>query len=302
MGLIEAFRKSLAHKDIVSRLIGVDPEPQLAPAAQFLDKIYPVPKADDPHYIEVLLTICASERVDLLIPLYEPEFLELDSQRNRFKEIGTEVLLSEERCLRVCLDKWETWQFFNVHHVKTPMTVRDIHSLAMDMPWVVKPRWGMGSVGIRFLKSIEELKFLENADSMVFQQRVSGVEYTVDVLADLDGRVISAVPRERLMVRAGEVIKSRTVYRQDLMEQSKLIVEKSGAIGPLNLQCIDTGTEVYWIEINPRFGGGVPLTIQAGVDYPYLIYRMCTGQPVEPMIGEFQDNLTMLRYDQAVYC
>lgn len=301
VGLIEAFRKSLADKNIAVRLIGVDPEPQLAPVAQFLDKIDPVPKVDNPQYIDVLLTICQSEQADLLIPLYEPEFLWLDSKRNRFKEIGTDLLLSQKRSLQLALDKWETWQFFSSYNIKTPMTVKDIHGLVLDAPFIAKPRYGMGSVGVRVLKSPEELKFLDDADKMVFQQYVSGVEYTVDVLTDFEGQVISAVPRERLMVRAGEVIKSRTVYRQDLIEQSKLIAEKLGAIGPLNLQCIDTGAEVYWLEINPRFGGGVPLTIQAGVDYPYLIYRMCTGQPVKPMLGEFKDNLTMLRYDQAVY-
>ncbi|HOP74682.1 MAG TPA: ATP-grasp domain-containing protein [Bacillota bacterium] len=302
VGLIEAFRNSLKEKGIALRLIGVDPEPHLAPAAQFLDGIYPVPKADDDRYIEVLSMLCESERVDVLIPLYEPEFLRLDAERDRFQAVGTRVLLSEGRVLRISLDKWETWQFFHRHHIKTPKTIKDIHGLtAADMPVMTKPRFGMGSVGLRLVKRLEELEFLDDVQNMVFQHYVSGIEYTMDVLADFDGKVISVVPRERLMVRAGEVIKSRTVKRPDLMDQCKRIVEALGAIGPLNLQCIDTGNEVYWIEINPRFGGGVPLTIRAGVDYPYLIYRICTGQPVEPMLGEFQDNLTMLRYDQAVY-
>ena len=123
----------------------------------------------------------------------------------------------------------------------------------------------------------------------------------MDILADLEGQVLSVVPRERLEVRAGEVSKSRTVYRRDLIEQGKNIVEKLGAIGPVTVQCIDNGKDVYWLEVNPRFGGGVPLAIQAGVDYPVLLYKMFRKQKIQPILGQYDHDLTMLRYDQAVY-
>jgi carbamoyl-phosphate synthase large subunit len=136
---------------------------------------------------------------------------------------------------------------------------------------------------------------------MIVQQFISGIEYTVDVLADFAGQVLAVVPRERLEVRSGEVSKGKTVDRPDIMEQAVAIVEKLGAIGPLTLQCMDTGSEIYWIEMNPRFGGGVPLAIQAGVDYPYILYQLVQGQKVQPCIGQYKKNLVMLRYDQAVY-
>lgn len=102
-------------------------------------------------------------------------------------------------------------------------------------------------------------------------------------------------------MRSGEVSKGKTVDRSDLIEQAVYIVEKLGAIGPLTLQCIDTGSEVYWIEINPRFGGGVPLAIKAGVDYPYILYKLMCGEKLIPFLGEYKKNLGMLRYDEAMY-
>ena len=160
----------------------------------------------------------------------------------------------------------------------------------------------MGSRGAQRVDTVEQLESVlrQNVDLLI-QEFIPGQEYTLDVLADLEGRVLSVVPRERLEVRAGEVSKSRTVYRKDLIEQGKYIVEKLGAIGPVTVQCIDNGQQVYWIEVNPRFGGGVSLAIQAGVDYPLLLYQMVKKQKLQPFLGQYNHNLTMLRYDQAVY-
>jgi carbamoyl-phosphate synthase large subunit len=150
--------------------------------------------------------------------------------------------------------------------------------------------------------SFAELGYiLRQHSELIIQEFIPGQEYTLDVLADLKGQVLSVVPRERLEVRSGEVSKSRTVYRVELIEQGKGIVEKLGAIGPITVQCIDSGEALYWLEINPRFGGGVPLSIHAGVDYPYLLYQMSREQKIQPLIGQYNHNLTMLRYDQAVY-
>ncbi len=301
--LVKAFKESYEWHGVKSRVFGVDIAPSLAPASYFVDRCFKVPKAKDEGYVDSLLAICEAEKVDLLIPLFEPEFLLLDERHPEFARINTFLLLSECRVIETCSDKFKTYQFFINNGIKTPNTClpEDLPEM-ITYPLFIKPRTGMGSRGAQKVESFEQLEFiLRHNSGFLIQEYIPGKEYTLDILADLQGKVLSVVPRERLEVRAGEVSKSRTLYRSDLIEQGKRIVEQLGAIGPITVQCIDNGTDLYWIEINPRFGGGVPLSIRAGVDYPYLLYQMLQKQSVKPLLGQYNHNLTMLRYDQAVY-
>jgi len=301
--LVQALKRSYAAISLEARVLATDAQPSLAPASYFVDQCFKVPKVDHESYIDTLLAICEGEKVDLLIPLFEPEFFLLDARRSDLEKIGVLLLLSKREVLENCQDKWKTYNFFTSHGIKTPKTWIEANlSRLITFPVFVKPRQGMGSRGAQRVDTDEQLEFiLKQNGELIIQEFIPGKEYTLDILADLDGKVLSVVPRERLEVRAGEVSKSRTVYRKDLIEQGKYIVEKLGAIGPVTVQCIDNGKDVYWIEVNPRFGGGVPLAIRAGVDYPVLLYQMVKKQGIQPLIGQYNHNLTMLRYDQAIY-
>jgi carbamoyl-phosphate synthase large subunit len=300
--LLNTFADSFRKRKIGFKLVGTDLAPTLSPAAQVLDKIYPVPAWDAPAYLDSLLQICAQEAVDLLIPLYEPEFSLLSAHREDFKTVGAALLLSGREVLDICNDKYQTYQFFSRIPVKTPQTwLGGQVPPGANFPLIAKPRYGMGSAGVRKLQCRAELDTLPQENELLLQEYIPGTEFTLDVFCDLQGNVISIVPRERLEVRGGEVVKSRTVRNQRLIDEGTYIVEQLGAAGPLNLQCIVKEDEVYWIEMNPRFGGGVPLSYAAGVDYPYLIYRMVQGMPVNPIIGRFEDDLLMLRYDQSLF-
>jgi carbamoyl-phosphate synthase large subunit len=301
--LVRAFKSSFEKNGIMARVIGVDINPSMAPAGYFLDRIDKVAKATDDGYIEDLLRICTEQQVDMLIPLYEPEFTGIVENRQQFGQNGTKVVLSDKKALKICSDKYKTFGFFEEAGIKTPKSwLSNQLPSKMKFPLFVKPCCGMGSMGAqKVFNNVSLTSALEYSVNMIIQQYIEGTEYTLDVLADFNGQVLSVVPRQRLEVRAGEVSKSKTADRPDLIEQAVYIVERLGAIGPLTLQCIDTGSEVYWIEINPRFGGGVPLAIQAGVDYPYLLYRMLKGETVSPFLGQYTKNLGMLRYDEAIY-
>jgi carbamoyl-phosphate synthase large subunit len=301
--LVKAFRTAYAGQNVSAEILAVDASPGLAPAGYFVDKIIKVPKVSEANYLEALLELCSTESVNLLIPLFEPEFDLIAVATSQFESLKTKVVLSNKQVLSICGDKWQTYKYFRDLGVKTPYsyTADDLPE-QLQFPVFVKPRRGMASIGA--CKVVNQQQLLEQTNqssSMLVQQYIAGTEFTIDALTDFSGRVLSIVPRERLEVRSGEVSKGRTVDRPDLIEQAVYIVDKLGAIGPLTLQCIDTGTDVYWIEINPRFGGGVPLSIAAGVDYPMLLYRMWKGDKIDPFLGQYRRGLTMLRYDEALY-
>jgi carbamoyl-phosphate synthase large subunit len=160
----------------------------------------------------------------------------------------------------------------------------------------------MGSQQAFKVNNTEELYFYFNRiKNPIVQEFVEGKEYTIDCICGMDGRPVSVVPRERLEVRAGEVSKSRTCKDAAIIDAAVDVCEKLGAIGPITIQCIKTAQgDIKFIEINPRVGGGVPLTFEAGVDYGTILKKMAMGEKVEPLIGQFKE-ITMLRYDEAVF-
>lgn len=283
------------------KIIGVDCS-NLTPASYFVEKFHKVPKYQDEKYISALLDICKKEKVDMFISLFENEFFILDENRDKFRKIGTFLMLSDKRVLSICNDKWGTYQFLIDNNISTPKSYLNTKNCSNKLPLFIKPRQGMGSKYSYKVNNIKELDFyFELIDNPIIQEYVEGTEFTIDCICDLEGNVISAIPRKRIEVRAGEVSKSRTVKDFDIIKAVINLCKKLKAIGPITIQCMKQNDgSIRFIEINPRFGGGVPLSFEAGVDYGQILKDIVRGNEVKPIIGQFKD-LTMLRYDEAVF-
>lgn len=290
------------------KVVGTDIS-EMAPAMHFVDKFYKVKKFQEEGYIDQILSVCEKEKIDFLVPLYEKEFSMLCDYRAYFEAKGTKLILSGKNIIEICNDKWKTYEFFRKNNIKCPNTyLKNNIPYDVRFPLIIKPFNGMGSQGVFKIKNLKELKFfLEYIENPIVQEFIEGTEYTIDVLCDLKGKVIFEVPRERLEVRAGEVSKTRTVKNKNIISKVNELCEKLNSeyddeklIGPLTLQCIlDKNDDVYFIEINPRFGGGVPLTFKAGGDYGAYFNKMNKGETIETL-KDFEE-ITMLRYDEGIY-
>jgi carbamoyl-phosphate synthase large subunit len=166
----------------------------------------------------------------------------------------------------------------------------------------IKPSNGSGSIkSFKVSNKNELIFFLQYVPSPIVQELAKGHEYTIDALSDLNGNVINAVPRRRIEVRAGEISKGVTIKDWRIIEATVNLLRHLGAIGPTTVQCFFDGDQIQFTEINPRVGGGIPLTIAAGANYPAQIIRMALGESVQPCIGEFVDDFYMFRYEEAIY-
>ena len=68
------------------RLIGVDMNDD-ATMLEMVDAYYPVPRGDDPSYVDVLLDICKKEKVDVVLPIMSVELEVLAKNKECFLEI-----------------------------------------------------------------------------------------------------------------------------------------------------------------------------------------------------------------------
>lgn len=274
----------------------------LAPASYFTDCFYVVPACSDFRYKKAIVDICLKENVKLVVSVHDQECMVLDDIRYELEKLGVVLMLPDKRVLDICNDKWETHKFFVDNGIDSPESYLKPNEVSSSFPLFIKPRVGMGSQYSYKIDTEEELKFYcTYIHNPIIQKYIEGAEYTLDCICDNDGKVISVVPRLRMEVKSGEVQKTRTVKDEHIIQKGKEVCEKMGYRGPLTIQCFKTGTgEILFTEINPRMGGGVPLSFEAGVEYGRIFENMVSGRKVEPIIGRFKE-LTMLRYDEAVF-
>jgi carbamoyl-phosphate synthase large subunit len=200
-----------------------------------------------------------------------------------------------------------TQGFFTENRIPTPRIVSfDAALKENSFPLFMKPRDGSASQMNFRIDNREALIFFHSCvPNPIIMEYVSGEEYTLDIFIDLDQVVRAIVPRKRLEVRAGEVSKSQIQLTPAIMAAGSTVAQalaRRGGLGMINLQCMYTAEgEVKFIEINPRFGGGCPLSIQAGYPFPQWAVETALGRALSPLPAGLGDGLTMLRYDDAVF-
>jgi carbamoyl-phosphate synthase large subunit len=306
VALIKQFKKSLNHLGLSGGIVTTDLKKN-APAAFISDVHEYVPKVTDSSYVATLKDICKKHQIKLLVPLIDNELNTLSLHKQDFEAIGTTVLVSSHETNEICFDKRNTYNFFKTAGIQTPEILKSEDILVdpeAKYPFLIKPADGSSSIGVIKIENSRELEFFKDyIPNAIIQEFVVGQEYTLDILVDFQGKVRCVVPRLRVETRAGEISKGITVKNPALIAAGKKVVELlPGAVGCITVQCFLTShNEIKFIEINPRFGGGFPLSFQAGADFPHWIIEMMLGKEPVITIDGWQDGLAMLRYDDAIF-
>jgi carbamoyl-phosphate synthase large subunit len=297
--LVNAFKRAVAA--LGGRVMTTDVN-ALSPAVLAADCAFRVPLASDPDYLNAIEHICRGEGVGLLVPTIDDELEIIGAARERFAAIGTMVAACRAETAAICNDKHQTSLHLRRHGIAAaaswlPGEVADDQPL----PLFVKPRRGRGGIGAFAVRTRRELDFfLEYVEDAVVQEYLDAPEYTIDMLCDR-GRPLSIVPRERVVVRAGVMDRGRTVRSQPLIDLARACASSLEFHGAVNIQCRMVAGVPTVFEINPRFSGGIPLTIEAGADFPRMLVQLALGMTVAPTIGQFTDGLWMTSYETSMF-
>ena len=266
----------------------------------FVDEFVRVPPADAPAFVTACLAAVERLRIDLLVPIIvEREFLPLEAARRQFEELGCRVAVPSREIVLNAGDKLAFAQFLDRLGIATPKTVAYASSLRhVRFPAYLKPRRGSGSVGTQRFESEETLhEAARERSDLIVQEAVDGTEFTVDCFAAEAGRVVAAVPRERIAIKAGVSVKGRT-YRHPVIEAiASEVVAKTGIAGPANVQgMLREDGSFSIIEMNPRFSGTLALTTAAGINFASLLLDQFEGKPLPDLRGRHRAGVTMIRY------
>lgn len=301
VALVQGFQRALAARG-GGRVVVTDINP-LSPAVHVADGAYLVPLSDDPEYLDVIAGICEAEQVGLVVPTIDDELERFAAAREDFAARGVLVAVSPTETAALCNDKFATCTHLRAAGLAAAATwLPDDLPARPGFPLFVKPRVGRGGVGAFRARSPRELAFfLEYVRNPIVQEYLNGPEFTIDLLCDFDGRPISVVPRERVVIRAGVIDRGRTVNDPALIELALACARTLRFAGAVNIQCRMVDGVPVIFEINPRFSGGIPLTMAAGADFPGMLVALASGERVEPAIGEFESGFWMTSYETAIF-
>lgn len=300
--LVQAFRSALRSLRLPGSVIVTDVNP-LSPAVHVADRAYRVPLSTDADFISEILGLCGAERIRLVIPTIDDELPVFGREHRQFEDMDIAVASSSESTAILCNDKYSTCRHLDAYGVPAartyfPAEVTD----DIPLPLFIKPRVGRGAVGAFPVRSPRELEFFRHyVPDPVIQEYLDGPEFTIDVLCDFNGLPLSIVPRERVVIRAGVIDRGRTVNDPRLISLAQAACAAIPFAGPINIQCRMRGGQPVIFEINPRFSGGIPLTIQSGADFPQMLVRLVAGERVEPAIGQFRPDLWMTSFESAFF-
>ena len=300
VSLVRAFRRALEEEG-GGKVIAVDMSPY-SPALYFADEARIVPPSDDPTFIEQILRLCRERGVRAIVPTRDEELPLFSSVRGRFEKNGIRVAVPGPDAVRICRDKRAFTDFCAENGFETPAVIDPANIDSGAFPLFVRPRRGAGGRAATRVDTREQLEATLRADpDSLVQEWIDGPEFTVDVFSDFSGRVISAVPRERIRIVGGESFVCRTSRDTLIMDRAAGLAASLKLTGHSTVQCFRDGGQVKFIEINPRFGGASVLSFEAGAPSPLFLVRLLRGKVLEPRLGKFRDNYVMLRYTRDIF-
>jgi carbamoyl-phosphate synthase large subunit len=283
-------------------VVAVDADP-LAAGCALANERAAVTRACEPTFVHDLCETIRRFGVDVVLCTVSEEMLVLAGREDELADAGAAVWLSPRASIATCVDKWEFARALRAAAIPSPATAWGPHAQHVPGPWIVKPRFGRGSRDVYAVDDCEELQWAaRRVVDPIVQTRLSGREFTVDVMIDRIGNVAGAIPRWRLETKAGISTKGRTFVEPEVsavVTQTVLALRLQAAVNVQGFVANDGSVSI--VEVNPRVSGGLPLTQAAGADVVGELVRGTRGEPVDPDRLKFQPGVNMSRHFSEVF-
>ena len=279
--------------------------------------IYPSPIEDKEKFVESLLRLVKNTRLDLMVPITDFTMIPILERKEEFEQYVKVAAPPYEVAMKA-YDKFQTISIAEecgVPHPKT-LLIDDVKTLSevadeLNYPAVIKPRmkvfWKNGRAIMMKVTSINyaynkgdllskynmlmnKLKVIAPPDFFLVQEYVQGVGYGVEVLMNDSSNLIALFMHKRLReypVTGGASTLRVSVWNRRLAEYSiKLLKEmKWQGVAMVEFKLDEKNGSTNLMEINGRFWGSLPLAINAGVDFPYLLYKVMIEKQTFPIGG-----------------
>lgn len=303
--IVQYFKNELGNQGTV---IATDCS-EIAPAIYEADKYYIVPRITDSNYINTILEICKTEKINGVLSLIDPELSLLAKNKSLFDAIGTTIIGSDYDICERALNKWEMYQWLKENGYPCARTYIDINEFYSDLntgeisfPVFVKPIYGSASISISKVSDKKTLELLfSNNDNLLIQEYLNGQEIGADCYIDiLSGELVSVFTKKKLVMRAGETDKAVSFKNSALFNIINDFCKKCNFKGQIDIDIFDIDGKYYISEVNPRFGGGYPHAYECGVNHIKLIVNNLKSIENSVNIGNYDEGIYMMKYNDIM--
>lgn len=266
--------------------------------------IYPSPQRNKKEFVNFLLKILKENHYDVLFPVADACLEPIVSNEEKISRY-TSIALPPQRVFIRAYDKGVTLKIAMKNSISCPRTyfvnkldkIYDIKN-QLEYPVVIKPRISSGRRGIKVCNSPDELivnykKVCAEYDKPLIQEYIPyGGELGVYTLFNYKSEPVALTVQRRLRsypVSGGPSTLRETIKNEiseKAVEIAFRLLKAMNWVGVAMVEFrIDKRDEsLKLMEVNPRFWGSLQLSILAGVDFPYLLYKMITEGDIEPII------------------
>lgn len=271
---------------------------------QEADAYFIAPAIYSENYIDAIISYCKKNDIHTVFSLFDIDLLVLAQNEQAFLDAGITLILAPADFVKICNDKYSTSEFALSLGLNTPKTYKCVSSVLdaieegeVSWPIIMKPRWGMASMGIHIAYNEDELRVLtevakrEIAESylrfetsltpkepIIYQQFLVGKEFGLDVINDLEGNFVAAYAKQKVTMRSGETDIGLTVSIDPFLDAAKAISGKSKHKGILSVDVFLVDEMLYLVEMNCRISGHYPISHVAGVNYPKMLLAWLRGE------------------------
>lgn len=284
--------KALRLAGYKGRIVATDSDP-LSPGLELADVGAVVPPAASPDFFAQAREVIRTEGVEIILPTSGFDTPVYAAHEGDLHAAGVSVIGCGLYAMETCLDKWRFYQ-----RVRDEFPVPRTHRCPPDdleFPCFVKPIRGKGSRGTTVCRDRQALEVrLREGDEVLVQEYLRGDEYSVDVLADLDGRPVVAVPRLHLARVERVSVRGQVLHHEGIESLCMRLAAALRVKGPVSMQLrCDAGGQPRFLEVNPRMGGGAFFSALAGINMAALCLDLAARRPL-PRLGF--SEITVVRY------
>ncbi len=266
---------------------------------------YPDPKQDPQGFLDTIEATAREAQKDggevVLIPVHSETYL-IAEHRERFERLGVRLNLPDFADIELTHDKGRLAKLADELELPIPTThhfesLADVYGRAHEVsyPAFVKVRGFAAGVGVEKVDTPQEMieaytRFVEGyelaiADYPLVQEFVAGSDYCLSALFD-NGQCVAIHTYRNIRQfprTTGAGVLRETVQAPVAEEVAIKLLTHLGwhGMAQLDFRWDEDPSDPKLIELNPRFFGGLPQAVAAGVDYPWLVYQQALGLPVE---------------------
>jgi len=319
----------------VAVFTGEEQSSALAGSSRFCNQhfSYPSPRQNPEEFIEFLSTLVKQQNIDILLPMTELTTLLLLMNKASFPdtcipfpELDTVDSLADKCVLMKTAESLDipvpkTWYADNTNELPCKLD-------ELRYPIVLKPgkswlfhdgQWSRAAV--RFAKNPAEAKHILDSDwafkahPFMIQQCVDGDGQGVFAIYD-HGKPLAFFAHRRLREKppsGGVSVLCESIRVEPELEAiARKLLDEANWHGVAMVEFkVAAGSTPYLMEINTRFWGSLQLAIDAGVDFPFMLYQLAsqqqpatitnykTGIKLRWLLGDL-DNLYLTLRDKQV--